>query len=132
MRHETLSIGSSPSGEDCVQVGTAGYAIYGRKEARAFKHQLEREFPITHLIRAYFKITSNSHDFGTYLDVEVVYDADDKASVNYALNVEANMPEHWDKQAHQELGLHYFATIAAYKEELERNNRSHDSDSTDY
>lgn len=72
-------------------------------ECRAYIHQLERMFGKAEDCGCRFKVTRNPHDFGTYLDVTVVYDSDNKLSVDYAFNVEANCPANWDDEALKEL-----------------------------
>ena len=63
MTRESISIGCTPTNEDCIGLGAVGYSIYARKECRAFINMLKRKFPGTE-----YKITGNPHDFGTYHD----------------------------------------------------------------
>ena len=98
---DSLSLSPTPAGEECAQLGDPDYSSRARKECRAFINQLIREFgePPSGVG---FRISQNPHDFGTYLDVEVRFRDDDEA-VEYAYNLEANLPEYWDEEAHKEL-----------------------------
>ncbi|MDE1971508.1 MAG: hypothetical protein KGI50_08110, partial [Patescibacteria group bacterium] len=49
-------------------------------------------------------VKSHPHDFGSYRSVAVVYNPDDETSVQYAYNVECNVPANWDTEALVELG----------------------------
>lgn len=94
---ERLELGSSPNGEECVQVSrNADYMPQMREECKRFKAMLEARFPIPDGVRAWFAIVSNPHDFGSYLEVVVKYDEDDDESSNFAYYVEGNLPETWD------------------------------------
>jgi hypothetical protein len=50
-----------------------------RAECRAFVHQLERAFPQAIEAGCSFRVKSNPHDFGQYLEVQVRFDDDDEA-----------------------------------------------------
>jgi hypothetical protein len=101
-RTEHLTIGPSPAGEDCAQVGSPDYAKQARKECTAFVNQLRRQFG-EEPDGASLRIKSNPHDFGSYYEVGVDYDPDDEAAVAYALKVEREAPEEWDAEAQKEL-----------------------------
>ena len=92
---ERLEIGPTPAGEDCQQLGTPTYDhAAARRECQQFIEAIRRtcgEEPYG----ARLQITSNPHDFGTYLDVIVRYNDDHDAATEYAYHVEANAPEHW-------------------------------------
>lgn len=97
-----LNIGSSPYGEDCVQVGSDNYDIQSRIECRAFKHQLERMFG-PGPDGAYIAIKSFFHDFGSYKEVVVVFDDEDQESIDWAFKIESEGPERWDSEALEEM-----------------------------
>jgi len=93
---DSLSLGPTPSGETCQQVGSDSYSP--RKavnECREYIAQLTRIFG-TPPGTADFCITSNTHDFGTYRDVAVRYDDNSEEESDFAFKVEANCPELWD------------------------------------
>lgn len=100
-----LTIGPTPSDEDCAQVGTEDYMERSQKETTAFIHQLLREFGEP---PANARLTSKCfpHDFGAYTEVVCYYDDCDEESINYAFNIENNTPAKWDNEALKELGSH--------------------------
>jgi len=98
-----ISIGSTPSDEECAQVGTLDYPEKSKAECRAFKNQLERAFPNIP-DGTYFTVKSFPHDFGTYREVVVSYDEDDEESREFAYKVEGESPTNWDDEAKKELG----------------------------
>ena len=75
-----LSVGSSPAGEECVQVGCENYRNLARKECQRFidgiRSYLGKE---PKYARLYIK--SNPHDFGTYLEVNCENEEDDKEPI---------------------------------------------------
>ena len=99
-----INIGSSPSGEDCAQVGTDNYLERDKKECTALIHQLYRELGEAPDV-TYLSIKSFPHDFGTYHEVICYYDDEDEDSTLYAFKCEANLPELWDEEAKKELGI---------------------------
>lgn len=100
-----ISIGCTPAMEDCAQVGRANYHEQMRKETKAYIGQLTRMFPLPEGVDAIIKVKSFPHDFGTYHEVVVDYNVDQKEALSYALTVEADAPAHWDQEARKELGL---------------------------
>ena len=93
-----MSIGSTPYNEDCAQLGvTESYSKMARLECLAFIAQLKRlnGNPPEGLL---FKLTSNAHDFGDYLDVTVVFDEDDEDQLNYAYKCEEGL-DNWDEES---------------------------------
>ena len=111
---DSMSISGVPLDEPCTQVGPTDYMPMMRKEVTAFKNQLERLAEAGKFGprgRAYFKVTSNPHDFGTYLDIDVVYDDTDEEGEAFALEVESNIPFNWDDEAKKELGDEYFESL---------------------
>ena len=99
---EHLDLGSTPADEPCAQVGSDDYQERARKETRAYVNQLRRMFgpePEGSKIAA----KSNPHDYGSYFSVVVYYDPKIPASIDYAFNVENNLPGKWDEEARKEL-----------------------------
>jgi hypothetical protein len=99
---DSLNLAPVPLDEECAQLGAADYSSRSRKECQAFINQLTREFgePPS---GAYFKMTSNPHDFGTYRDVDIVFNDENEEAAEYAYRVEANIPANWDEEALKEL-----------------------------
>jgi hypothetical protein len=106
-----LDLGPVPSEEECQQFGTVSYdALRAWKECQAFQHQLERQFkkelteanpkaPAPKIIR----IAVHKEPEGYY---EVVVKVEDGASddvIALAYTIEENLPQHWDKEAKDEL-----------------------------
>jgi hypothetical protein len=99
---ETISLSPVPVGEDCAQLGEPNYSTRARKECAAFAQQIMREHGQPPA-GATLKITHNPHDFGTYLDLVVVFDSDSEEAAEWAYAVEATLPENWDEEALKEL-----------------------------
>lgn len=99
-----LSLGPTPSGEDCAQVGSDNYTARARRECKVFKEQLIRTFGEPPFGTG-FRIKSNPHDFGSYLDVEVYYEDESDEATEYALDVESGLPCYWDEESKKSLGI---------------------------
>lgn len=103
MEMERLALATtSPVCESCLQLGNDSYHEFIGLETEAFINQLRRIFG-PEPQGCYFRVTKNPHDFGTYLDVEVVFDEDDEDASDYAYDVEADLPDYWDDEAKEEL-----------------------------
>ena len=99
---EQFELGSSPNGEDCVQVNSkVDYMPAMNEEVKRYKAMLETRFPIPEFLagQVRFAITSNSHDFGTYKEVCIKYFESDEQALEFALHVEGNCPELWNDTA---------------------------------
>lgn len=97
-----MTIGSTPSGEDCAQVGSEDYYDRSMKECKAFIAQLRRQFG-TEPILTRLSIKAFPHDFGTYHEVVCYYDTEDEEARNFAFRLESETPEYWDEEAKKEL-----------------------------
>ena len=103
MNFETYSC--TPCNEPCQQVGMPDYD--GQKavaECKAFIHQLRRQFG-EEPAGAQLRIKTFPHDFGSYLEVCIIFDEEVEEQVNYAYGIEGALPEDWDDEAKKELGL---------------------------
>jgi hypothetical protein len=90
-----ITIGPSPSAEDCAQVGAADYPEASRKECKRYIEQLLRVYgPPPE--GAQLLVKSFPHDFGTYREVVCKYDTENEEAVDYAMRVE-NGCENWDE-----------------------------------
>lgn len=102
MNTEYLSIGPTPYGEDCQQVGTEQFNRNKEIiELVTFVKMLKRvhgEPPAD----TELKIKSFNHDAGTYREVVCEYNPLKKESIDYAFKCEGSA-EFWDEQAKQEL-----------------------------
>ena len=98
MQMDYLTLGPTPADESCEQADGCRNKI--RRENNAYKRQLERMFPIPDALQSVrFSVKSFPHDFGSYTEVVVHYDCDDETAVEFAFNVESNLPANWDAQA---------------------------------
>jgi hypothetical protein len=101
-----LNLGSTPSDEDCAQVGSPDYQNRANKELDAYKAQLERMFPgwETHK-NLKFKKMWFPHDFGSYGEIVITFDPDNELEAATAIEIEWNTPTNWDEEAIKELNL---------------------------
>jgi hypothetical protein len=99
---DMIFLGPVPLSEDCAQVGSPQYFEKSRKECRAYINQLLRVFGEPPMGSA-LKIKPCPHDFGTYHEVVVYFDERFPDSMEWAFNVEENLPEEWDEEARVEL-----------------------------
>ena len=90
-----IELGPVPAEESCVQVNPNSiYLPAMRTECKRYKAMLEQRFPdLPEGIS--FVIKSNSHDFGTYLEVAIKTDDSDEAD-SAALLIEEYAPATWD------------------------------------
>ena len=98
-----LDLSPVPIDEPCALVGPGDYMPRMRAECKAFRAQLERAFPDAVAAGVYFRIRSNPHDFGSYLEVQAVFDDEDEAQTEWAYIIENELPEAWDDEAREDL-----------------------------
>jgi len=102
--YDSIQIGSTPCDEECAQVGEDGYSVKARAECQAFRNQLRRKFgPEPEGVS--IRIKGNSHDFGTYYEVELSFDDSNEKACEYVYKVDKETPQFWDEQALTELGI---------------------------
>lgn len=103
-----MTLGSSPTDETCVQLGTPNYEIRAHLELTAYRDQLYRLMAKSAKVRPSefrLKIRENPHDYGIYLDLVAAFDADDEASSNLFEWLDHHTPDLWDDEARAFLGL---------------------------
>ena len=93
-----LTLGPTPSGESCEQVGEGYDRGHAVAECRTFVRQLQRLWPETS-----FGVKGFPHDFGTYLEVVVWFDTSEKEEREAAYDVVNATPENWDEEAKADL-----------------------------
>ena len=93
-----LTLGPTPCGEDCAQVGSDNYFERAKFECVVYREQLIRKFG-NPPADARFIVKGFPHDFGTYYEVCILFNDDNQAEVDFAYNVESNLPENWDDAA---------------------------------
>jgi hypothetical protein len=101
---ESLNIGPCPADEVPAQLGTAHYRQLARLELQLFRQQLTEEvannWPEEGCL-VYFKTTSNPHDFGTYFDLDVVYNPTNPISRDQAYYCECKASPVWTPERRQ-------------------------------
>jgi hypothetical protein len=86
-----LMIDCTPSEESCAQLGADNYSTQAKAEARRFIAQIEKHYPLPDKAElGYLTISPQSHDFGTYYQVKIVFDDECELSVNWAYSIEAD------------------------------------------
>jgi len=84
---------TSPSDEPCVQVDSnADYMPAMKAEASRMLELLEQRFPD---LEGHFKISRQSHDFGSYLEIRFCY-CDNDNGIKEMQFVEENYPRTWN------------------------------------
>jgi len=100
--NDFIDVGSSPTHEDCAQVGTDDYHHRARRECRTYIGELRRIFG-EEPEGARLSVRSNPHDFGAYLSVVCHYDPNIQGAIEYAFRCESEGPDEWDDEARREL-----------------------------
>jgi hypothetical protein len=114
---ESMSLGSVPYDENCVQVGQNNYSQLYRIESQLFIAQLYRILDEKFKERLItLRLKGSPHDSGTYHEVYVNYDPDNSLSVEQAFWLDSNVPERWDETAMNDMP-------ANYKEWLQNSNQ---------
>lgn len=92
-----MNLAGAPYDEECVQVQTGkDYEPEMRKECKRFMRALERYYALVQPDGAWFRVTSNPHDFGTYYEVACMYNDDWTDTELFALYCESETPGTWD------------------------------------
>ena len=90
-----MDLGSTPTDEDCAQVGSPDYHTKSREECNRYIEVIRRVLgPEPEGAR--LAVKSNPHDFGSYLSVVCHYDDANEAATNYAYRCESDTPRTWD------------------------------------
>ncbi len=96
-KYDYLNLGSTPWEEDCVGVNSnTDYMPAMREECRRYKRQLERDFAIPEDVDAYYKIKTFPHDFGSYMEVCIVFNQEDEKTCEFAYDLEDHLPARWE------------------------------------
>ena len=94
MSRDYLTLGPTPCDEDCAQVGSENYYSRAREECRRYLDLLRKLFG-QEPKGAQLAIKSFPHDFGSYHEVVIWYDDQFPESIEYAFQMEGNLPETW-------------------------------------
>ena len=99
MATDYITLGPTPMGEDCVQVGSNEYySGLDKKEVNRFCEMLQRRFPEWEEQGVVFRKKTFPHDFGSYSEACVYYDDTIEQACEFAYFVESNLPETWDDE----------------------------------
>ncbi|MEF3310849.1 hypothetical protein PV433_18360 [Paenibacillus sp. GYB004] len=96
MAKNYLELGPAPYEEDCAHVRiSVDYKPAMRDECMRFM-ELLKKIHVKPPEGAYYTIKWNSHDYGPYADIGIVFDDENEEHLEYAFKVESNMPAHWN------------------------------------
>lgn len=101
-----LEIDTTPSEENCTQVGAPDYYTQARREARAYIDQIFRHYPAPTC--GDISIKRNQHDFGEYFSIKIIFDDADEESCTWAYDIEGDslgVLQTWDAEASAALSL---------------------------
>ena len=101
---DTYEFETTPTNENCQQLGKNYDQALAKLEAKTLVKQLERQFP-EQPEGVYYRIRSNPHDFGSYYSVQLVYNDEDQNHCSFLNKLEENFPELWDEKAKIDLNL---------------------------
>ena len=93
--NDSIELSSSPTEEDCAAVGSDFYQHDVGAEIPAFLDQLRRQFP-TEGVSVEFTSRHFAHDFGSYQEAVIKFNSRCEKAVEFAFNVDSNLPKHWD------------------------------------
>lgn len=99
MNSDYIYLGPAPANENCAQVGEPDYRIKAKKEMNTFIDQIYRQFPEIEETSIVIRAKFFPHDYGSYGDVVVIYDADDQESTILALKIESDVDTYWDDES---------------------------------
>ena len=114
MHMVSFSIGGVPSAEPCAQTGiTTNWVALQQLECRVYRAALIARFGVPPE-DARLAIKSHNHDFGSYAQVEIVFDREDAESVAWFERVEDGLstwleanftaPVDYDERAQERVG----------------------------
>ena len=99
MARDYITLGPTPMGEDCIQVGSEEYHNGDdKREVKRFCEMLQKRFPEWSSEMVMFGKKTFPHDFGSYTEACVYYDDEKEESCEFAYFVEGNLPEMWDDE----------------------------------
>lgn len=101
-----MTLGPTPPRESCTQVGAPDYEERARFECKTYIGVLRRWLTACGIaIPEGFRLVTQGHphDFGTYYEVGVEFDDDDRASHELASLLEGDSPADWDQEARDQL-----------------------------
>jgi hypothetical protein len=91
---DVVWLGPAPAEEDCAQIGSPDYARDARAECKRYIEAI-RKVCGPEPEGARLTIKSQPHEFGSYLEVAVVFDGNNEAAAAYAAKCDENAPKTW-------------------------------------
>lgn len=91
-----------PHDESCVQLGSENYEKFSMLEAQTLREQIFRKVG-NPPAGCRINIIRCPHDFGTYLDLAVIYDDESEENVKWMLECESKIPFNWDEESLKKL-----------------------------
>lgn len=94
-----LYLGSAPISEDCVQIDqSVNYLPKMIEECYRYADLLRMKFPIPKELigKVAYSLKKENHEFGTHYEVIINFDDEDDKAMDFAYNVESNLPEKWE------------------------------------
>lgn len=103
-----LELGPNPAGEACIQLNRDDPSYFDKmkEESQRYVEQLRFQFPEWGEKCVWFKVVTEQHEYGPYVEVEVRCNENDEAAMEYCFHVENNIPEKWHEN---------FSTPEAYQ-----------------
>jgi hypothetical protein len=96
-----LMIDTTPTEEQCAQVGEQDYHSKARAEAKRMLAQIDKHYPLPEgATMGYTTIATEHHDFGAYLQIKIVFDDECEHSINWAFSIEGDelgVLSNWDE-----------------------------------
>jgi len=97
-----LFIDTTPTEEQCAQVGEQDYHSKARAEAKRMLAQIDKHYPLPEgATMGYTTIATEQHDFGAYFQVKIVFDDECELSTNWAYSIEGDEMgalRYWDDE----------------------------------
>jgi hypothetical protein len=98
--NDTYWLGAAPANEDCIQVGSPDYARDAKAECRAYIEAI-RKVCGHEPEGARLTIKSQPHDYGSYYEVAIVFDGNNREAAEYASRVDEKAPTTWEQAGMQ-------------------------------
>jgi|688.fasta_scaffold19139_14 hypothetical protein len=89
--YEFIYLGSTPANEKPLPVGDPGVW----DECQRWRRQLEKKFGASKPETCSFRIMREAHEFGSYYEVAIRFDPSDRRALDWAYEVESNLPTEW-------------------------------------
>ena len=86
-----LLIDTTPWEETCTQIGDPDYYGKARAEGRRMIAQIDKHYPLPeNASMGYTTLKSESHEYGSYYQIKIIYDDECELSTNWAYSIEGD------------------------------------------